>query len=351
NRTRFYFRTSVIRTRDMKQYRDALKALIPPYSISVRRPPFSQASSSPASHLRHVQKLTFRRPPTPDLRSPAANRRLTTAIFSPISRRLRATSAYREQARVLVVSTKNPRSCSPILLFEHHLTIAQFRDYHPEKFSSQGDPRVVDEWVQGLEMIFEVMECPDRYRVLCAQIQLTGDARLWWNAYCGMRPGENEGCTWDRFKELIREKYYPAYYRADMERQFLALKQGTRAVDEYEREFTRLGAFVPDLVSTEAKRSRRFTDGLLPVVVHNIVGHGVQTYARTVTIAQEVDASIRREANHDRLQPIAPAQSSLAPPVQPAAAQQPKDKKRKGRGFQTDRRIRPKQPGAARPQQ
>ncbi|CAA0810032.1 Unknown protein, partial [Striga hermonthica] len=121
--------------------------------------------------------------------------------------------------------------------------VAQFRDYHPDKFSGQGDPRIVDEWVQGLELIFEVMDCPDRYRVTCAQLQLTGDARLWWNAYWSMRPGEKEGCTWDRFKEMIREKYYPTYYRAEMEWQFLSLKQGTRSVDEYEREFTRLGAF------------------------------------------------------------------------------------------------------------
>ncbi|CAA0819331.1 Unknown protein, partial [Striga hermonthica] len=123
------------------------------------------------------------------------------------------------------------------------IVVAQYRDYHPEKFSGQGDPRIVDEWVQGLELIFEVMDCLDRYRMLCAQIQLTGDAQLWWNAYWGMRPGEKEGCTWDQFKELIREKYYPSYYRADMERQFLALTQGTRSVDEYEREFTHLGAF------------------------------------------------------------------------------------------------------------
>ncbi|CAA0831416.1 Unknown protein, partial [Striga hermonthica] len=116
------------------------------------------------------------------------------------------------------------------------IVVAHFRDYHPEKFFGQGDPRIVDEWVQGLEMIFEVMDCPDRYRVLCAQIQLTGDARLWWNAYWSMRPGEKEGCTWDQFKELIRGKYYLSYNRAEMERQFLALKQGTRSVDEYERE-------------------------------------------------------------------------------------------------------------------
>ncbi|CAA0810434.1 Unknown protein, partial [Striga hermonthica] len=121
--------------------------------------------------------------------------------------------------------------------------VALFRDYHPEKFSGQGDPRVVDEWVQGLEIIFEVMNCPNRYRMLCAQIKLTGDARLLWQAYWSMHPGEKDGCMWDQLKELIREKYYPSYYRADMERQFLALTQGTRTVDEYEREFTRLGAF------------------------------------------------------------------------------------------------------------
>ncbi|CAA0843217.1 Unknown protein, partial [Striga hermonthica] len=150
------------------------------------------------------------------------------------------------------------------------MVVAQFHDYHAEKFSGQGDPRIIDKWIQGLEFIFEVMECPDRYRVVCAQLQLTGDARLWWNAYWSMRPGEKAGCTWDMFKELVRDKYYPSYYQAEMERQFLALQQGTRTVDEYEREFTRLAGFAPDLVRTEAQRAQRFIDGLYPAVRHNI---------------------------------------------------------------------------------
>ncbi|CAA0823301.1 Unknown protein, partial [Striga hermonthica] len=218
---------------------------------------------------------------------------------------------------------------------------AQFRDYHAEKFLGQGDPRIVDEWILGLEFIFEVMDCPDRYRVICAQLQLTGDARLWWNAYWSMRPDEKAGCTWEMLKELIREKYYPTYYRAEMERQFLSLQQGTRTVDEYEREFTRLAAFVPDLVRTEAQRAQRFIDGLYLAVRHNIVGHGTQTYARAVSIAQEVDASIRREAVRDQFQPSAPAQSSSVPPM-PAlpSAQPPKTNKRKGKGAPTDKRTR-----------
>ncbi|CAA0816881.1 Unknown protein, partial [Striga hermonthica] len=203
-------------------------------------------------------------------------------------------------------------------------------------------PRIVDEWIQGLEFIFEVMDCPDRYRVVCAQLQLTGDARLWWNAYWSMRPGEKAGCTWERLEELIREKYYPTYYRAEMERQFLSLQQGTRTVDEYEREITRLAAFVLDLVRTEAQRAQRFIDGLYPAVRHNIVGHGTQTYARAVSIAQEVDASIRSEAVRDRAQPSAPVQPFTAPPALPAA-QPAKEKKMKGKGAQTDRRTRQRQ--------
>ncbi|CAA0840177.1 Unknown protein, partial [Striga hermonthica] len=115
---------------------------------------------------------------------------------------------------------------------------------------------------QGLETIFEITECTERQRIICAQLQMTGDARLWWNSYWGMRPGEKENLTWMQFKEMMEEKYYPALYRAEMERQFLALSQGNRTVDEYEREFTRLGSFVKYLVDTEAKKARRFQDGL-----------------------------------------------------------------------------------------
>ncbi|CAA0834145.1 Unknown protein, partial [Striga hermonthica] len=91
----------------------------------------------------------------------------------------------------------------------------------------------------------------------------------------------------------------------------------------------------------EAQRAQRFIDGLYPAVRHNIVGHGTQTYARAVSIAPEVDASIRREAVRDQFQPFAPAQSSSVPPM-PAlpSAQPPKNNKRKGKGAPTDKRTR-----------
>ncbi|CAA0834956.1 Unknown protein, partial [Striga hermonthica] len=177
-------------------------------------------------------------------------------------------SFHHQDARIGPGINHDPMNRDPTYRNSYHQGIGMRMDKMISVFD--GDPRIVDEWIQGLEFIFKVMECPDRYRVVCAQLQLTGDARLWWNAYWSMRPGEKAGCTWDMFKDLVCDKYYPSYYRAEMERQFLALQQGTRTVDEYEREFTRLAGFAPDLVRTEAQRAQRFIDGLYPAVRHNI---------------------------------------------------------------------------------
>ncbi|GER34230.1 eukaryotic translation initiation factor 3subunit M [Striga asiatica] len=83
--------------------------------------------------------------------------------------------------------------------------------------------------------------------------------------------------------------------------------------------------------ATSDGRLLRINETYREIVRHNIVGHGVQSYARTITIAGEIDASIRREANHDRLQPISSIQSSIPnapsrPSAQALHALQPKTK-------------------------
>ncbi|CAA0810468.1 Unknown protein, partial [Striga hermonthica] len=114
----------------------------------------------------------------------------------------------------------------------------------PTEPSTSGDYlRLVDEWLRSLDMIFEVMDCPEPHRIMCSQLQMVGDVGLWWHSYWEMRPGEKLALTWAGLKALLREKYYPAHYRERMERQFLALEQGARTIDEYERDFTRLGYF------------------------------------------------------------------------------------------------------------
>ncbi|CAA0807148.1 Unknown protein [Striga hermonthica] len=221
--------------------------------------------------------------------------------------------------------------------------VAQFRGFHPATFNGQGDSRQVEKWLRNLDLIFEVMGFPERIKILCAQLQLTGDAGLWWTTYWAMRPGEKNNVTWERLKEIVREKYYPVHYRGRMERLFLSLEQDDRTVDEYEREFTRLGFFVPHLIDTEEMRTRRFRGGLRGEIRHTLTAMGAMPYAETVSRAQQIAKSLMVEASRvcapvrQLVQPLALPQ--LAPPqqAQPQQAQRPNKRRWEGRN---DRRNR-----------
>ena len=55
---------------------------------------------------------------------------------------------------------------------------------------------------------------------------------------------KNQSVSWERFKRLFQEKYYPKYMQNQMELKFLELKQGNMSVLEYEKKFTELSRFV-----------------------------------------------------------------------------------------------------------
>lgn len=68
--------------------------------------------------------------------------------------------------------------------------------------------------------------------------------------------------SWDRFKQLFLEKYYPRFMQGQMELRFFELKQDNMFVAEYEKKFTELSRFVPEYVDTEEKKTKRFQQGL-----------------------------------------------------------------------------------------
>ncbi|KAL8124179.1 hypothetical protein AgCh_011985 [Apium graveolens] len=50
----------------------------------------------------------------------------------------------------------------------------------------------------------------------------------------------NQQVSWERFKKLFLDKYYPNYMQNQMELKFLELKQGSMTVLKYEKKFTEL---------------------------------------------------------------------------------------------------------------
>ena len=78
--------------------------------------------------------------------------------------------------------------------------------------------------------------------------QLTGLADLWWDGVREAWPPAHGAITWEVFLEQFRAKYYPESFRDRMSDALNHIRQGSKTVDVYEREFDEnpLG-FVPDL--------------------------------------------------------------------------------------------------------
>ena len=86
--------------------------------------------------------------------------------------------------------------------------------------------------------------------------------------------------TWEFFVQEFRAKYVTEMYRDSKWKQFPNLKQRSLSVAEYEKEFSHLTKYAPELVLTEAFRCRQFKDGL-----HD----SIKRYLAPMTSLQEVD--------------------------------------------------------------
>ena len=69
-------------------------------------------------------------------------------------------------------------------------------------------------------------------------------------------------------------------YRDSKWKQFLNLKQRSLSVAEYEKEFSHISKYTPELVLTEAFRCRQFEDGL---------HESIKRYLALMTSLQTVD--------------------------------------------------------------
>ena len=67
---------------------------------------------------------------------------------------------------------------------------------------------------------------------------------------------------WDFFVQGFRAKYVTDMYKEVKWKQFLNLKQRNLSVAEYEKEFSHLRKYAPEVVLIEAFRCKQFENGL-----------------------------------------------------------------------------------------
>ena len=137
-----------------------------------------------------------------------------------------------------------------------------FKSLKPPEFQGTAYPVEARAWLKEMEKTFEIMGTEEAQKTTFATYLLKGEANFWWEAKRNLEPVGT--VAWGRFTELFLDKYFPRFMETQMELKFLELKQENMTVTEYEAKFTELSRFVPEFVNTDAKRARRFQQGLKP---------------------------------------------------------------------------------------
>jgi hypothetical protein len=176
------------------------------------------------------------------------------------------------------------------------MVVEQFRRYKPPTFNGREGPLAAEEWLRALERIFKHIACSDTQKVSCAVFQLAEDADHWWESYQRTRTEAQQlELTWEGFKELILQRYFPQSFRDQKETEFLELKQGSMSVVEYETKFNQLSRYAIHLVDTDIKKARRFERGLRPEIGGIMAGLGLTTYAEAIERAQAISSRLNLE--------------------------------------------------------
>ena len=104
-----------------------------------------------------------------------------------------------------------------------------------------------------------------------------------------------ESVTWEFFLAEFRKQYVGRIYLSNMRREFHNLKQRQMSVTEYQREFTRLNKYAPEMLVTEEEKCRKFQDGLNDHIRAHVMGFCHDDFSKIVTCALNVERVKKEE--------------------------------------------------------
>ena len=137
------------------------------------------------------------------------------------------------------------------------------------------------------------MHCTTEEKLECATSLLQDEAYQWWVSVTRIAPPER--VTWKFFLDEFKKHYVGRIYLSNMRREFHNLKQRQMSVNEYQREFTRLSKYAPEILVSEEEKGRRFEDSLNDHIRAHVIGCCHEDFSKIVTCALNVERVKKEE--------------------------------------------------------
>ncbi|KAI3746259.1 hypothetical protein L6452_08685 [Arctium lappa] len=133
----------------------------------------------------------------------------------------------------------------------------------PPEFSGTTNPVACMNWIQNVEMAFELSECGDSQRAKFSSQLLRGEALTWWNlTRKALTPEVLAKLTWPTFKKKIMDKYCNERALDKIDEEFQTLKKGNLSIADYSKLFMEKLSLVENLATDERSKIKVYLRGL-----------------------------------------------------------------------------------------
>jgi hypothetical protein len=152
-----------------------------------------------------------------------------------------------------------------------------------------------------VERELHTTQCDNREKVLYGPHLLRGVAQSWWESYLATHANP-DAITWEELRDSFRQYHVPAGLMTVKKEEFLALKQGSMSISEYQDMFLQLSRYAPEDVNTDSKRQYRFLRGLVNPLQYHLMNHTFPTFKHLIDKA--IMTERKRKEMEDRKRKI-----------------------------------------------
>ncbi|GJZ91597.1 putative reverse transcriptase domain-containing protein [Tanacetum coccineum] len=158
-----------------------------------------------------------------------------------------------------------------------------FTACNPKEFDGKGGAVALTCWIEKMDSVFENSGCTANQRVRYAASFFVNKALTWWNTQVQARGREAAiGMSWNDFKALLVEEFYPSNEMEKLENEFWNHTMVGANHVVYTNRFHELAKLVPHLVTPESSRIKRYIHGLAPQI------HGMLRATQPTTIQSAI---------------------------------------------------------------
>ena len=175
-------------------------------------------------------------------------------------------------------------AAQPAAVAPQRSSIGRMVRYRPIDFMGKKDaePAMAENWLERTERMLVQMHCTAEEKLECAISLLQEEAYHCWVSVIRIAPPES--VTWKFFLDEFKKQYVGRIYLNNMRRGFHNLKQRQMSVIEYQREFTRLSKYAPEILVSEEERCRKFEDGLNDHIRAHVTRFCHEDFSKIVTL-------------------------------------------------------------------